>query len=274
MQAPAVTFRREAAAAVNRTLADILAQHVSVLDFGAKGDCFGATEALCPHDATAAFNAALGLVSGGPLENKQTVHVPLGSYRIDGTLLVGCSLVLEFGATLHRIRVNATDQNTGPVVSLYNGGASLRGGGMVQTDLPSPDGVVNVGPSAGSAADYSVCFTLIEGIRIYGGGISQPRKPDGSLLPPQLQRLNSIGVKMHGVDTYQNLIRGLVVSDVVSMMLCLVLAPILLHVCLANEKSCFPDPLRTLESSLARTQMQISSPTICCSGLENGHITW
>ena len=41
-----------------------------VLDFGAKGDCFGATEAPCPHDATAAFNAALGLVSGGPLENK------------------------------------------------------------------------------------------------------------------------------------------------------------------------------------------------------------
>ena len=34
------------------------------------GDCFGDTARDCPHDATAAFAAALGLYPGGPLENR------------------------------------------------------------------------------------------------------------------------------------------------------------------------------------------------------------
>jgi hypothetical protein len=207
-----VVYRRDAASAVNRSLAQVLGTQVSVLDFGAVGDCFGSTEATCPHDATAAFQAALQLVPGGPLENRQTVHVPRGNYRIDGTLQVACALILDFGATLHRIRVNTTDHNTAPLVSLFSAGALLRGGAL-RTDLPSPQGVVSIGPTGGGA-DYPVEFTLLEGVHITGGGQSQPRRPDGSLLPPQLQLLDSIGVRMHGVDTYQNWVRGLVVSDV------------------------------------------------------------
>ena len=207
-----VVFRRDAAGAVNRSLAQVLSAHVSVSDFGAIGDCFGPTETMCPHDATAAFRMALRMAPGGPLEDMQTVHVPRGTYRIDGTLQVACALVLDYGATLRRIRVNATDQSTAPIVALFSAGSSLRGGAL-RTDLPSPQGVVSIGP-AGGGADYPVEFTVLEGVRITGGGQSQPRRPDGSLMPPQPQQLDSIGVQMHGVDTYQNWVRGMVVSDV------------------------------------------------------------
>eukprot|EP01045_Picozoa_sp_COSAG04_P057533 COSAG04_NODE_27465_length_282_cov_1.792350_1_plen_71_part_01 len=70
----------------------------------------------------------MNLYPDGPLQNQLTVHVPRGAYRVDDTLQLSCALVLEHGATLHRVAVNGTDSNTAPLVWLDSARASLRGG--------------------------------------------------------------------------------------------------------------------------------------------------
>ena len=100
------------------------------------------------------------------------------------------------------------------IESLRSAGAVGGGikGAWVCEHVPSPGGVVSIGPSG--PADYPVEWCLLEGVAIQGAGQSAPRRPDGSLLPPQPQLLDSVGVQMHGQETYQNIVRGLTVSDV------------------------------------------------------------
>ena len=109
---PNVVYTGPTLASTQRNLSAVLAQTVSVLDYGATTDCLckrdssrtagvlGSArsqpippfkESCCPHDSTAAFNSALE--SGGL--SGIAVLVPSGSYRIDGTVLLrGASLPL------------------------------------------------------------------------------------------------------------------------------------------------------------------------------------
>ena len=72
-------YNSGAPGAINRSLLDVLREHVSVRDFGAQGNCTVKGKSNCP-DATPAFAAALAAAGGG------VVYVPPGIYRIDGTI--------------------------------------------------------------------------------------------------------------------------------------------------------------------------------------------
>lgn len=67
-----------------------MSERISVLDFGADRGCHGATEAGCKVDSTAAFQNAIDYAGGEDSTPPawQTIYVPPGYYRIDGTITV------------------------------------------------------------------------------------------------------------------------------------------------------------------------------------------
>ena len=167
-----LVYNRGDANATNRSLADVLRERVSVKDFGAVGKCGSPDaapthplEASCP-DETAAFLAAFAWASEP--YNQITVHVPPGSYRVDGTIhVVASELVLESGAVLRRVNLTT---NTGPIVRLgYHG--RLSGAGQLTSDNPSPRGVVNIGPHDLSTYE-NVEYAHVSGVSIQGPGTS------------------------------------------------------------------------------------------------------
>ena len=131
-----------AAAGTSRSLTKVLNERgPSVRSFGARGDCLPAriehpgrpggevTAASCPHDDTAAFEAALKWMAGAAQQNLDgrvdsgVLFVPAGDYRIDGTVtLTGTSMQLSSGANLKRTTLTA---NTDPVVRLDGNGGRL-----------------------------------------------------------------------------------------------------------------------------------------------------
>lgn len=165
--------------ATNRSLTEVLRERVSVRDFGALGTCGSPdaqpadlTDQNCPDD-TAAFLAAFKW-AGEPY-NKITVHVPPGSYRIDGTVTIGsCELILEAGAVLRRVNLTAA---AGPIVRLgYHG--RLSGAGSLTSMNPSPRGIVNIGP-ANLTIYENVEYAQVRGVSIQGPGTSWSiMKPD------------------------------------------------------------------------------------------------
>eukprot|EP01050_Picozoa_sp_SAG11_P030628 SAG11_NODE_9146_length_938_cov_1.455304_1_plen_253_part_10 len=169
--ADGVTYNHGGPGAVNRTLAEVLREHVSVKDFGAAGNCWQTTPSGgdCLDD-TAAFVAAFAWATAhGHGHGPVTVHVPSGGYRIDGTLSLGGELVLERGATLRRI-ANYSGSSE-PIVRLSGQHGILRGLGSLSTENPSPRGVVNVGPANLSHYD-NVEFNTVADVTIIGSGPS------------------------------------------------------------------------------------------------------
>ena len=200
-----------------RTLSRVLADRVSVRDFGAFGDCGcrdqAWAETCCPHDDTAAFAAALG--------TGDDVYVPPGVYRLDGTVeLSGQTMVLAGQATLARLNISAS---TAPVVRLTGWRANLRGSGTVSTTNAAPRGVVNIGPHDFVRA-HNVEWNMLEGIAIRGPGVSWSYSTPSQPVDPALN--GSIGVcidsteglqgkaSVGGGATYQNTVRGITIRFV------------------------------------------------------------
>ena len=78
-------------------------------------------------------------------ESWQTIYVPPGYYRIDGTITVGGQwLVIQKGARLLRKRF-ATD-NAAPILRVAGTHGRVTGGGVLITENVSPRGVLNIGP--------------------------------------------------------------------------------------------------------------------------------
>jgi hypothetical protein len=160
---------------VNRTLTDRLTEHISVLDFGASGGCRGDTEAGCKVDSTAAFNQALAYAGGedSSPESWQTIYVPPGYYRIDGTITVGGQwLVIQKGARLLRKRF-ATD-NAAPILRVAGTHGRVTGGGALITENVSPRGVLNIGPENLTQYD-NIGQNTVEGLIITGSGLPECR---------------------------------------------------------------------------------------------------
>ena len=82
--------------------------------------------------------------------------------------------MLAKGATLLRVTIA---NNTAPVVQLTGAASRLTGSGTVRSVLPSPRGVVCIGPANLSRAD-NIEYSLVQGITIDGPGVSY--KNDGS----------------------------------------------------------------------------------------------
>ena len=200
-----------------RTLSRVLADRVSVRDFGAFGDCGcrdqAWAETCCPHDDTAAFAAALS--------TGDDVYVPPGVYRIDGTVeLSGQTMVLAGQATLARLNISAS---TAPVVRLTGWRSNLRGSGTVSTTNAAPRGVVNIGPHDFVRA-HNVEWNMLEGIAIRGPGVSWSYSTPTRPVDPALN--GSIGVcidsteglqgkaSVGGGATYQNTVRGITIRFV------------------------------------------------------------
>ena len=162
---PEVQYTGPTLASTGRNLSAVLAQTVSVLDYGATADCLcklqasagqwrgGAQatvnvgskpfppfkEACCPHDSTAAFNAALA--SGG-LRGIE-VLVPTGSYRIDGTILLKSGgLRFAAGSTLIRSTLSAS---TEPILRIDGTHTSTSGRGSLIMMNAAPRGILNIG---------------------------------------------------------------------------------------------------------------------------------
>ena len=163
---PEVQYTGPTLASASRNLSAVLAQTVSVLDYGATADCLcklqasggqregGAQtgivgvgskpippfhEACCPHDSTAAFNAALA--SGG-LRGIE-VLVPSGSYRIDGTVLLKSGgLRFASGSALIRSTLSAS---TEPILRIDGTHTSTSGRGSLITMNAAPRGILNIG---------------------------------------------------------------------------------------------------------------------------------
>ena len=145
---------------VNRTLTDRLADQISVLDFGATAGCHGDTEAGCQHDSTQAFLDAI-LYAGGEDSspfNFQTIVVPPGWYRIDGTITIeGQWLVIQKGARL--LRKSFATNNTAPIIRLAGTHGRVTGGGVLSSENSSPRGVINIGPT--NLSQYSNVYVLV-----------------------------------------------------------------------------------------------------------------
>lgn len=153
----------------------------SVTDFGAVPD----DDTV---DDTAAFLNALAVCRG------RTVTVPAGMWRLDSTVQIGntsltparnrsCTgsfipfascprppvtteLFLEHGAHLRRLAAHST--SIGPVVSVAQYGCRLHGhGAVVESQNPSPRGVVHLGPSS-PFIPGAIQFASISGIHIIG----------------------------------------------------------------------------------------------------------
>ena len=162
---PEVQYTGPTLASSSRNLSAVLAQTVSVLDYGATADCLckldsqasrqqrGAQtivgvsskpippfkEACCPHDSTAAFNAALA--SGGVRGIE--VSVPTGSYRIDGTVLLKSGgLRFAAGSTLIRSTLSASAE---PILRIDGTHTSTSGRGSLIMMNAAPRGIVNIG---------------------------------------------------------------------------------------------------------------------------------
>ena len=155
---PEVQYTGPTLASTSRNLSAVLAQTVSVLDYGATADCLCKLqasaqpivgvgnkpippfkEACCPHDSTAAFNAALA--SGG-LRGIE-VLVPSGSYRIDGTVLLKSGgLLFAAGSTLIRSTLSAS---TDPILRIDGTHTSTSGRGSLIMMNAAPRGILNIG---------------------------------------------------------------------------------------------------------------------------------
>ena len=188
---PIVEYSGPTLASVPRNLSDVLAETISVRDFGAKGDCLckhsstrssssrsgSSTEdeelvppapppfsvTCCPHDDTASFTAALKAAAGG------RVVVPSGSYRLDGTVDVGqSSLVVTSGATLIRCDLS---NSTAPLLRLAGQGGAVSGHGTLLTMTASPRGLINIGPANQSHAG-NIEWNTVSGVTILGAGLS------------------------------------------------------------------------------------------------------
>ena len=163
-------------------------------------------------DDTNAFHRALAAGSGFAA----TVYVPAGGYRIDGTIsLDGDELILAKGARLFRLP-NQHHNNTAPLVQLHGTASRLTGSGTISTSLPSPRGVVCIGPTNTTIID-NVEYSVVDGITIDGPGLSY--KADGSDL--DLTVRGSVGLGMDnsvvlakGGSTYQNTASNLLVQNV------------------------------------------------------------
>ena len=181
-----ISFQAQGPNATARSLTAVLDERRSVTDYGASGQCYmSGTRCTyaecCPTDDTPAFERAFAAhisfrkTGKNPPGWTPTIYVPSGSYRIDGTIrLRGQELVLAKGATLLRV---AIANNTAPVVQLTGAASRLTGSGTVRSALPSPRGVVCIGPANLSRAD-NIEYSLVEGITIDGPGVSY--KNDGS----------------------------------------------------------------------------------------------
>ena len=198
---------------VNRTLTDRLTERISVLDFGANGDCRGDTEAGCKVDSTAAFNNALEYAGGenSSPEIWQTIYVPPGYYRIDGTITIFAQwLVIQKGARLLRKRF-ATD-NAAPILRVAGTRGRITGGGMLLTENVSPRGVLNIGPPNLTSYE-NIGQNTVEGLLIAGCGL--PECTNVSTGP-----IICTGVHMDssepfvGGSCYQNNVRDVAISGV------------------------------------------------------------
>ena len=198
---------------VNRTLTDRLTDRISVLDFGADGGCRGDTEATCKVDSTAAFADALAYAGGedSSPETWQTIYVPPGYYRIDGTVTVGGQwLVIQKGARLLRKRF-ATD-NAAPILRVTGTHGRVTGGGALITENVSPRGVLNIGPDNLTVYD-NIGMNTVEGLVISGSSL--PECNNRSFGP-----IVCTGVHMDssepfvGGSCYQNNVRDLAISGV------------------------------------------------------------
>lgn len=198
---------------VNRSLTDRLSERISVLDFGAHGGCRGDTLDRCKVDSTLAFNNALTYAGGedSTPESWQTVYVPPGFYRVDGTVSVaGQTLVLEKGAQL--LRKAAITSNTAPILRVAGGGSSVIGAGALVSENPSPSGVLHLGP-ANLSHYQNVEYNLIDGIRIEGaGGPECTSKVSGELTCTGLHMDSA--EPFGGGSTYQNVIRNVKIRSV------------------------------------------------------------
>jgi hypothetical protein len=203
---------------VNRTLTDRLAERISVLDFGASGGCRGETEDGCKVDSTPAFQNALTYAGGedSTPETWQTVFVPPGYYRIDGTVTVGGqTLVLERGAIL--IRRKAITMSGAPLIRISGTNGRVSGSGQLLMENPSHRGIVNIGPQNLSVYD-NVEYNILEGISIVGagGGAAADCTDKTGDAPP----LTCIGIAMDssepfvGGSCYENVVRDVRVSGV------------------------------------------------------------
>lgn len=142
-----VGFKQRGAGTVARTLADKLGELVSVLDYGA--DPTGAA------DSTAAINAAI--------QANNHVHVPDGTYRVDGTVIAMSSyhhrkaITMSGGAKL--IRLASHSRSNAPVFQLLGSYGHFDGGfGEIESQNNSPSGVVTLGQVNNSTADYNSLF--------------------------------------------------------------------------------------------------------------------
>eukprot|EP01043_Picozoa_sp_COSAG02_P010055 COSAG02_NODE_348_length_24081_cov_19.231007_1_plen_336_part_00 len=230
-----------------RNLSSVLAQTVSVLDYGATTDCLckrnsfqrdrsglGSVrsqpippfkEACCPTDSTAAFNQALE--SGGL--NGIAVLVPSGSYRIDGTVLVRSGgLLFAAGATLIRSTLST---NTDPILRLDGTHSSVSGPGTLLMINAAPRGIVNIGPSNQSHAG-NILFNTVADITLLGPGpswrFSEPTKFRPELNGSSAVCIDSTPYELLCKDgpphtppldcrdgaTYYNLVRGITIAGV------------------------------------------------------------
>ena len=198
---------------VNRTLTERLADRISVLDFGADGGCRGDTEASCKVDSTEAFANALKYAGGedSSPETWQTVYVPPGYYRVDGTVTVGGQwLVIQKGARLLRKRF-ATD-NAAPILRVAGTRGRVTGGGALITENISPRGVLNIGPENLTTYD-NVGMNIVEGLSITGSSLPECiNRSSGSLICTGIHMDSS--EPFVGGSCYQNNVRDLDVSGV------------------------------------------------------------
>jgi hypothetical protein len=151
------------------TVADKLAQTVSVLDFGAVGN--GVT------DDTAAFNLATAAASAFSTNNYRGVHVPAGFYRLGAgntfvTVRKGQTLSGEgFGATT--IDASATGTNTVPTFRAANAGDVASGYPVEFANmliLGGPSGFANIEFSGFAGWKARDIFFSAPGIGITAGG--------------------------------------------------------------------------------------------------------
>jgi hypothetical protein len=185
----------------------------SVVDFGGRPDDDAG-------DDTPSFVAALTACRG------KTVTVPPGLWRLDSTVQIGntsltparnrtcegsfmpfasCArppltteLYLQHGAHLRRLAAHSPD--IGPVVSVVQFGCRLHGrGGVVESENPSPRGVVHLGPSS-PFIPGAIQFASISGIRITGQYTCDP----DALQRPGEASDNCIARKNFSSTIYQN----------------------------------------------------------------------
>ena len=171
-------------------------------------------------DDTDAFTRALAACSGG------SVTAPAGLYRVDGTVQVGntsltparnrscdgsfsafsscphpprtTELHLQHGAQLRRLARHSASIR--PVVSVVQYGCRLRGhGARIESENPSPRGVVHLGPSS-PFIPGAIQFASISGITITG----QYRCDPSALSKPGESSDNCLATKNYSSTIFSN----------------------------------------------------------------------